>query len=252
MTEFGIFNGVKTAWRCSGSGRDVILLHGWGQNMQMMQKIEEHLQPFFCVYNLDFPGFGQSDDPTAAWAIEDYEKFLEDFIEKNGIQEPIIIAHSFGCRIAILHASEHKVRKMCLTGAAGIREKQGFARKLKTNTFKAGRWILEKTGQEELIEKLKRQNGSEDYRNVSGVMRDTFVKVVNSDVSPVLNKVTCPVLLVFGEYDQAVPLWMGKKMEQEMGDAALVVFENDDHWAYWHQYERFNRVLDAFLKGDKQ
>ena len=43
-------------------------------------------------------------------------------------------------------------------------------------------------------------------------------------------------------------------MEQHMKDAALIVFENDDHYAYWHQMARFNRILDAFFekeRGDK-
>ena len=49
MTQFGTFKQVKTAWRCSGEGKDVILLHGWGQNMLMMSRIEEHLKEQFRV-----------------------------------------------------------------------------------------------------------------------------------------------------------------------------------------------------------
>ena len=41
-------------------------------------------------------------------------------------------------------------------------------------------------------------------------------------------------------------------MEKMMPDAGLAIFEGDDHWAYWHQPDRFNRVLDIFLKGDAQ
>ena len=62
--------------------------------------------------------------------------------------------------------------------------------------------------------------------------------------------IKCPVLLVWGENDEAVPLAMGRQMEQQMPDAGLAVFEGDDHFAYWHQPVRFNQVLDAFLKED--
>ena len=44
----------------------------------------------------------------------------------------------------------------------------------------------------------------------------------------------------------------GKMMEKLMPDAALVIFENDDHYAYFHQAQRFNLVLDAFLESDYQ
>ena len=99
-------------------------------------------------------------------------------------------------------------------------------------------------------EKLQDRSGSQDYRNAHGVMRETFVKVVNDDVSPLLPKVSCPVLLVWGSNDTAAPLWMGQQMEREMQDAGLAIFEGDDHFAYWNQAERFNRVLDAFITED--
>jgi pimeloyl-ACP methyl ester carboxylesterase len=251
MTEFSRFGQVMTAWRQEGKGRDVILLHGWGQNMEMMGQIENHLQLHFHVWNLDFPGFGQSQDPPVPWGVPDYVAFLEDFVAKNNIQEPILIAHSFGCRVAIRYAAAHpEVRKMCLTGAAGIRPQTPARSSWKTRIFHAGTRFLKATHQDKLLETVKEHSGSADYRAARGVMRDTFVKVVNDDVRPILKDVHCPVLLVWGENDTAVPLEMGRIMEKEMPDAGLAVFEGDDHFAYWHQAERFNRVLDIFLKED--
>ena len=81
-------------------------------------------------------------------------------------------------------------------------------------------------------------------------MRETFVKVVNDDVRDLLKEISCPVLLVWGEYDDAVPLAMGKLMEQEMPDVGLAIFEKDNHFAYWNQSDRFNRVIDIFLEEE--
>lgn len=249
MTQFGTFKQVKTAWRCSGEGRDVILLHGWGQNMLMMSRIEEHLQGQFRVWNLDFPGFGESALPPVPWGVPDYVAFLEDFVRQNGIVSPILIGHSFGCRVAIRYAAIHpEVRRMCLTGAAGLRlEKPNSA---KTSLLKLGSKVLKGMGQQKLLDKIKDHAGSSDYRNADGVMRETFALVVNDDVRSLLPDVKCPVLLVWGEYDDAVPLEAGEIMANEMPDAGLAVFEGDDHFAYWHQPDRFNRVLDIFLKPE--
>lgn len=250
MTNIGRYNRVSTAWRRSGSGRDVILLHGWGQNMQMMSAIEDHLKDRFSVYNLDFPGFGESDMPPEPWGVPDYVKFLRDFVEQNGIECPILIGHSFGCRVAIRYAALYPVRKMCLTGAAGIKPPHSAGYQARNRILKAGKWLLKVTGNEDRMLELQRNVGSEDYQNTTGVMKPTFIKVVEDDVSPILKDVKCPVLLVWGDRDTAAPLWMGKKMEQEMPNAGLAIFEGDDHWAYWHQQDRFNRVLDVFLKED--
>lgn len=253
MTEYKMIEGVKCAYTESGAGRDVILMHGWGQNKEMMVLIQEHLQDRFHVWSLDFPGFGESDNPPVAWGVPDYEKFFASFIEANHIKCPILIGHSFGCRVAIRYAADYpdNVYKMCLTGAAGIRPRHGLEWQLKTKAYKAGKWLLKAAGQTEQLEAMQKSAGSEDYRNAKGVMRPTFVKVVNDDVSPVLSQVKCPVLLVWGENDTAAPLWMGKQMEKEMKDAGLAVFENDDHWAYWHQPQRFNACLDIFLKEEQ-
>ncbi len=252
MKKFEEIKGVKTACKEEGSGNDVILLHGWGQNMEMMDQIFEHLKDRFHVYSLDFPGFGESSDPPEAWGVPEYRDFLAEFIEKNGIVRPILIGHSFGCRVAIRYAAMYpeNVRKMCLTGAAGIRPKHGLDYQIRTKAYKAGKWLLKATGQTKKLEELQNRSGSEDYRNAKGVMRATFVKVVNDDVSDILKDVKCSVLLVWGDQDTAAPLWMGQMMEKTMPDAGLAIFEGDDHWAYWHQAARFNAVLDIFLKGD--
>ena len=250
MSDKKMICGVNTAYRHTGSGRDVVLLHGWGQNMYMMSAIENHLNQHFSVWNLDFPGFGESGEPPVAWGMDEYTKFLEEFIRINGIKDPILIGHSFGCRAAIRYAAAHSVHKMCLTGAAGIRPKQSESQKLRVKAYKAAKWVLKASHQDAMLKKLQDRSGSQDYRNAQGVMRETFVKVVNDDVSPLLPKVTCPVLLVWGSLDTAAPLWMGQQMEKEMPDAGLAVFEGDDHFAYWNQADRFNRVLDIFLKED--
>ncbi|MBQ5444249.1 MAG: alpha/beta hydrolase [Erysipelotrichaceae bacterium] len=234
------------------AGRSVLLLHGWGQNTEMMAFIGEFLKSHFHVYNLDLPGFGQSGEPDRAWGSEEYCDFVKHFSDTMGIEDPIIIGHSFGCRIAIQYAYRYKVHKMVLTGAAGVRDKRGVDYYLKVYSYKLGKKILSMKPFEKYKEQLTKNAGSEDYRNSSGVMRQTFVKIVNEDLTPLLKDVKAETLLVFGENDDATPVEKGKLMEKLMPDAALVIFENDDHYAYFHQANRFCLVLDAFLRSDYQ
>lgn len=243
--------GTHCNYSVQGEGQPVVLLHGWGQNMQMMQFIQNHLAKDFKVYNLDFPGFGQSSLPPTAWGVFDYAEFLHEFCLKHEIENPILIGHSFGCRVAICYASKYPVKKMVLTGAAGLRSKPNISQQLKSKSYKIGKKIVQMTGSKSLEESLKNHFGSEDYKNTSGVMRETFVKVVNEDLIDYLDKFDCPVLLVWGDKDEATPLWMGKVMEEKMKNAGLAIFEGDDHYAYFHQAIRFNLVLDAFFVKDK-
>ena len=243
-------NGVNLYFEKYGTkGPKVILLHGWGQNTEMMAFIGEHLKSHFVVYNIDFPGFGKSDNPPEPWDSEDYTSFLHEFCLKKKIDKPIFIAHSFGCRVALRYAHHYGAEKMVLTGAAGIKDKHGLDWYIKVYSYKLAKKILSLKPFEKYKDILSKNAGSEDYRNSSGVMRQTFVKVVNEDVTDLLKDIDCETLLVFGEFDEATPVEKGKLMEKLMPNAALVIFENDDHYAYIHQAQRFNRVLDAFLGG---
>jgi pimeloyl-ACP methyl ester carboxylesterase len=242
---------VNSEYTQQGKGRDVVFLHGWGQNREMMEPLVTHMADRFRVTNLDFPGFGKSELPPLPWGVDDYTRWFEEFVQLTGIVDPILIAHSFGARVAIRYASRNKVHKMVLTGAAGLKPKHGIDYYAKVTTYKAAKQVFKLPFLKQYQENMRKQFGSDDYKNSTGVMRASFVKIVNQDLRPYLKTITCPVLLIWGEKDVATPLWMGKIMEKEFKDAGLVLFENDDHFAYWHQSDRFLRITDTFLKDDE-
>jgi pimeloyl-ACP methyl ester carboxylesterase len=242
---------VNSEYTREGKGRDVVFLHGWGQNREMMEPLYMHMSDRFRVTNLDFPGFGKSELPPVPWGVDDYTMWFEEFVRLTGIVDPILIAHSFGARVAIRFASRNKVHKMVLTGAAGLKPKHGIDYYARVYAYKAAKQIFRLPVLRQYQENMRKRFGSDDYKNSTGVMRASFVKIVNQDLRPYLNGIACPVLLIWGEKDDATPLWMGKVLEKEFKDAGLVVFENDDHFAYWHQTDRFLRITDTFLKDDE-
>ena len=226
-------------YEIKGNGRAVILLHGWGQNMEMMRPIQDHLAKRYRVLNLDLPGFFGSDAPASVWGSLEYAAWLHEFAEANQLQEPILIAHSFGARIAFQYALHYPTACMILTGAAGIRKRRTLRYYGKVAFYKIRKKLHLPIS----------KSGSEDYRQAQGMMRKIMVKVVNETITPDLFKIKTPTLLVWGEQDEQTPLWMGKMMEKQMPHATLVVFHHDDHFAYYHQLPRFLRVIDAYLEG---
>ncbi len=231
-------------------GRPVVLLHGWGQNLEMMAYIAVFLKEHFKVYSLDLPGFGASSEPIKAYTVEDYATWLHKFLEELEVTNPIIIAHSFGCRIAFHYAYKYPVYKMCLTGAAGLRPPRSIGWYIRTYSYKLVKSLIVVSPFKGLLKNLQDNVGSTDYRNASGVMRETLVKVVNDDVRDLLPQIDVETLLVFGSKDDATPLSSGQQIEKLLPNGTLVVFEGDDHYAYFHQAARFNAVLEAFLKRD--
>ena len=135
-----------------GKGKDIVLLHGWGQNIEMMNPIGKRLEDNFRITVLDLPGHGASSEPLAAITIYDYCEILREFLEKLEIKNPILIGHSFGGRIAIIYASNYKTEKLVLLGAPCIRKKEKMS--LKVKTLKTLKKIVKKFN-EKIFPKMK-------------------------------------------------------------------------------------------------
>ncbi len=222
-----------------GTGKDVVLLHGWGQNIQMMDPLGKLLKN--CrITILDLPGFGSSMEPSFAYNISDYASLLHEFLKELKIDNPILIGHSFGGRIAIYYASIYPVSKLVLFGSPFIK---GENDSLKLKVFKSLKKIKFLNN---FAEVMKNHLGSEDYKNASGVMRQILVNTVNTDLSSNASKITCPTLLIWGNNDEAVPVSEAKKLESLIDDSALIVL-NGTHYCYLENLNHISCILENFF-----
>lgn len=227
-------------------GRDVVLLHGWGQNIEMMDPIGKRLQKDFRITILDLPGFGQSSEPDFAYTIYDYYEIFCEFLRRLKIKNPILIGHSFGGRISILYSAKNKVEKVVLLAAP-------FKRSNKKNSIKVK--ILKILKRIPVIKELehymKTKIGSSDYRNASLMMRKILVNVVNEDLTEYLRQIDASCILIWGSMDDAVPLEDAKYAESIMKDAGLIVYDGCTHYAYLERLDQTISILNNFLKEGK-
>ena len=249
--------GVQIYYEQSGAGKNVLLLHGWGCSTRHFAQIFQDLAKDYRVTVIDFPAHGQSGRPPEPWGVPEFAACIKDLMEQLGIVPCDIIAHSFGGRVALyLAANEPQlVNRLVLTGCAGLKKPQTEEQKKRSEEYQKkknslmGLTKLPLVGglAQKSLKALQEKYGSADYNALDDEMKKTFVKVVSEDLRPLLPKISASTLLIWGEKDQDTPLWMGQAMEQEIRDAGLVIFENDDHFAYLRQWPRFVTVVRAFL-----
>ena len=224
-----------------GEGKDIILLHGWGQNIDMMKPLGDSFSNRFRITILDFPGFGESDEPKETWNIEKYALILEEFLKKVKVKKPIVIGHSFGGRVAIRYSARNPIEKLVLFGSPCIRIEEDlslsvkFLKKLKTLP-----------GMNDLGEYMKKYIGSRDYKAASPIMRQTLVEVVNEDLSKYAREIEEPTLLIWGENDTEAPVSDAKELERIMIDAALIILPGT-HYAYLENLGQVVNILNNFF-----
>lgn len=234
-------NGLDVNYIQYGTGQDIILLHGWGQNIEMMKPLGDGLSNRFRITILDLPGFGKSMEPLEPWTIDKYELLLEDFVIKLNIKKPIVIGHSFGGRLAIRYSARNPIEKLVLFGSPCIRIKEELP--LHVKILK----LLKKIpGLNSFGEYMKKYIGSRDYKAASPIMRQTLVEVVNEDLSKYAREIEEPTLLIWGDHDEEAPLAEAKELEKIMIDAALIVIPGT-HYAYLENLTQVINILNSFF-----
>lgn len=229
----------------------ILLLHGWGVDSAVMEPLRSHLAQSCYAVSLDLPGFGSTPAPETAWSVFDYADFVERFMQKLGLENIILLGHSFGGRLSVILGSRGVGSKIILTDAAGILPKRSLKYYLRVYSYKAAKKIFSIKPllpyKEQALKRWISSNPSSDYAQAQGVMRQIFVKVVNQDLQPLLQKIKASTLLLWGEKDTATPLSDGQLMEKLIPDAGLVVFEGAGHYPFLEQPGRFYSVVDYFI-----
>lgn len=228
-------------------------MHGWGCNSTTLASIEKVAVETHKVYNVDFPGFGKSQEPVEVWGVEEYTQMIEQLVKDEQIENPILLGHSFGGRVGVLYASRNQVDKLILVDAAGVKPRRSLKYYIKVYSYKLGKKIMPliygKEGAQKRIDAMRAKRGSSDYNNASPMMRSILSKVVNEDLKHCMPQIKVPTLLIWGENDTATPLSDAKIMERLIPNAGLVSFPGCGHYSFLDNPLQFAAVLRSFLKS---
>lgn len=245
--------GIDINYIIEGKGKNVLVLHGWGANIDTILPIVNILKEDFKVFAIDLPGFGKSQIPKEVFDSKDYARIVKGFIDKMKIDKVTLIGHSFGGKISILLGAYYPelIEKIVLIDSAGLIPKRTLKYYLKVYSFKVLRSIYKSIffwqDNKNRMERFYKRFGSTDYKNADGIMRRILVKVVNENLRPMLKNIQCPTLLIWGDEDKDTPLYMGKIMENEIDDSGLVVLKGAGHYSYLDDFNKFAIVLRVFL-----
>jgi len=241
----------KISYIVEGEGQPLVIFHGWGCNKEMFQFLIDEYKNKYKVYAFDLPGFGESGEPDKVINTEEHATIMKAVFDELGIVKPIGIGHSHGGRVLIKMASKYEFNKLVLMGSAGVVNPKSPTYYVKVYTYKFLKSLYKLKLIQGLFPKLmdryKKNAGSEDYRNSSAMMKGVMSKVINEDLREDFPKVRVPTLLIWGSKDTATPLSDGKLMEEKMPDAGLVVFDGGSHYAFLEFKARYISVLNAFI-----
>ena len=233
----------------------VLILHGWGANLQTMLPVSKHLSKKYKVYSIDLPGFGKSSEPNSIYAVKDYAEVVMKFCNIMNIHTPTLIGHSFGGRVIIKMVGElgYIAKNIIFVDSAGIKPKRSIKYYFKVYSFKLTKNVINffcsKEKSEKIISNLRENAGSPDYKAATENMKKIFITVVNEDLKHYLPKINVPTLLIWGENDKDTPVKDAKVFEKLIPDCGLIIFKDAGHYSYLDKLGDFLVIISKFMEG---
>ena len=236
IEENVIVQNLKVHYKTFGpvTGKPFLILHGWGSKSDRWEKVGELLaKNNIQVIVPDLPGFGKSQEPQSVWNLDSYVDFVKEFTEKvpGFNKEFYLLGHSFGGAVAAKFSIKYaqNVEKLFLFGAAIIRKKTikkqvlgRISKVAKIFAFLPFYPLAKKAFYKWVV-------GASDYNRVQGVMKQTFLKAINEDLSQKLLFIKVPAVIIWGDKDDTTLVEDAYYINKKVENSKLIIIKGGDH-----------------------
>jgi len=273
MEMIELSDGVQIYYRKSGTGRPLLLQHGWGGSSLYWQSTIAHISDIRTVYAIDLPGYGQSPPMTTGTVTpKRLADLLIEFLDAVGADEFDLVGHSLGANLVAHVAGRYteRVQKLVLTCPATYRnggERRmirlvhgmlGMTLRLRRTWFgrippvyrrMSGRFFHRLPEDETLL-----LEGFKDFLRMDRrTGAESALNAVKDPINDILQNITTPTLIVAATEDQILPQHGPSTVAQLIPNSRLVWIENCGHLPMVERPDVYHWILREFLvKGKPQ
>lgn len=255
-------NGIRINCEVVGeTGPTLLLVHGLGGSLRLWTESAALLSPTCRVVTPDLRGHGDSEKPAAPYSIRLFADDLAAMCKAMGIERCIAVGSSVSAAVVIQLAADHpglvqgvvsvggfpalgQAGKDRMTQRAAAAESQGMeavvdgvlSGALGASTHAAG------PGRVAELRALLLRNDPTAY---AAATRAT----VAADVIAAMERIKCPVLLVFGTEEKVAPLPAQIALKKGIPHALIRAIPAAGHLPFLEQPAAFTAALMEFVVG---
>jgi non-heme chloroperoxidase len=272
MTTFTTPDGAHLFYKDWGSGKPVVLLHGWPLNADMWDMQTDFLAShgFRCIA-YDRRGFGRSSQP---WEGYDYDTLSDDLhalIDALDLDDVTLVGFSMGGGEVVRYLARHgskRVAKAALVSAATpmMIRRDDYPQGIEPSVFEAMRRAIADdkasfldgfgpaftgAGQAGSTVTVAALNWTLFLAYQAGLrgMLQCVRAFSETDFRKDLQAVDVPALVIHGDADQMAPLELcGLPTAAALRHAQLKVYEGGQHALFLTDARRLNEDLLAFVQ----
>jgi len=239
-----------------GSGPPLILIHGIGGDADEWALCIEALSARHRVLALDLLGFGRSDKPAIEYGIAVFVEVLDHFLRELDIPRAALVGNSLGGWIAAafaLHFPE-RVNKLALVDTAGVwTGPTDLPFDPRVSTHAHMRDIMEQVfydkslATNELVDLAYRQHLERgDGYTIDRLLQN--LRAGQERLDDTISQLTMPVLLIWGEEDDLIPVENARRIHQLIPGSRLEIIPQCGHLPALEKPAEFVRLVTDFLR----
>jgi pimeloyl-ACP methyl ester esterase len=261
--------GVNIHYEEMGSGRPLVLLHGWAGSGRLW-RFQEELADSFRLVIPDLRGHGLSIAPHEGFGLVELSSDIVTLFERLGLTDAILLGWSLGSQAALAAFPRLKERLsgLVLIGAtARFTATDGYPHGLPSNEIRGiglrlrrnyertmGEFFRSMFAEGELTPGQEERIGREilaDGRLPAPEAAHAALDILAStDIRDRLRSVDCPVLIIHGSADAVCPPGAARFLAKRLPDARLVEFAGVGHAPSLSRPDRFNALVSEFLRKE--
>jgi len=249
-----------------GSGRPIVLLHGWGMHGGVFKSLAEHLAAKHSVVAVDLPGHGES---VAYDRFADVTRHAEYLVQQLSslLQEGVtLVGWSLGGLLAQAIATHypHYIKKLILfCGTPCFRQQANWTCAVEDRVLSGFASDLVRDYQGTLsrflaLQFMGAQNPKENLRRARELVfarpqprRDMLQQglqlLETCDLRAQLNAIQCPTLVINGERDTLVPTAAAQYLADHLTHARCVIIKGAGHAPFLSHRDTVTSFLDRFI-----
>ena len=265
-------NGVNIHYVTGGQGEPLLLIHGFGQNWFMWNRLLPELSKHFTIIAPDLRGLGESAKPETGYDKKTMAADLHELVKKLGYTNVNVAGHDIGLMVAYAYAAQYgnEVKKIAFLDAllpgiepvwSNLKEKlwwfgffawpaSGKVVDGKEREFLSNFWPV--VGH---VNNAFTKEESEEFIRAYSVKGSTtatfhwfaaFEQDAKDNLEFMKNKLSMPVLTIGGEY-QSAP-FLGDHFKKVAINVKEIKIIGAGHWLVQEQTEPVLKgLMDFFM-----
>ncbi|MFF7243482.1 alpha/beta fold hydrolase [Embleya sp. NPDC008237] len=268
MPYLELSDAVPLYYEEHGSGRPVLLLHGWTMNSTFWAGNVAALAAENRVILADFRGHGRSGKTPEGHSLAQYARDVHELVRALDLSESTLVGWSmatsvilsyvrqFGC--AGLRGAVFVDQSPCfmdapdwefpLQGGYSAADLAVFAQTVRHARPSAIKPFIQACFAEPPAAEAVDAAYAETTQTHTSSALDVWMDMAHSDWRPVLPEVNVPTLLVYGERSRIFPGDLAGWLAGVLPDARVAKFPASGHVPFVEERERFDAVVKDFLR----